>query len=71
MNELELALEELETMDNPTHEVIFDNHLSGTEFSHCDLFETSFYKDFWHNFQTADNSLVNAALEQLVKSFNP
>jgi len=71
MNELELAFEELERLDNPAHESMLDNHLSSTEFCHGDLFETSFYKEFWHNFQSSDNNMVNAALQQLVKSFNP
>jgi hypothetical protein len=71
MNELELALEELEAIANPTQETMLENHFSSNEFCHGDLFETNFYKDFWHSFQSTDNSLINSALKQLVNSFNP
>lgn len=69
MNELDLLLEELERVD--ACETVLDSHFQTNANCHCDLFETSFYKEFWHNFQCSDNSLVGSALEQLVNSLQP
>ena len=69
MNELDLLLEELERVE--ACETILDMHLQSNANCHCDLFESSFYREFWQNFQCSDNSMVSSALEQLVNSLQP
>lgn len=71
MNEFELTLEELAELDNPACETVMDSHLQTNAYCHCDLFETHFYKEFWHSFQNTDNTIIGSALEQLVNSLQP
>ncbi|MDN5278575.1 MAG: hypothetical protein PWR01_2540 [Clostridiales bacterium] len=71
MNELDLVLEELANLDNPAQETVIDRHLQSYASVHCDLFETNFYRDFWHSFHETDNTLISSTLEQLVNNLRP
>ncbi|MFZ5950415.1 MAG: hypothetical protein ACOYXC_06900 [Candidatus Rifleibacteriota bacterium] len=69
MDELDQLLEELERVE--ACETVLDSHLQTNANCHCDLFETCFYKEFWHSFQSSNQSLVGSSLEQLVASLQP
>jgi hypothetical protein len=71
MNEFDLAMEELEMLSNITQETVIDRHLQNNSVDSNDLFETNFYKEFWHSFQDSDDSLVRSALDQLINSLQP
>ncbi|GAB4271836.1 MAG: hypothetical protein Kow0029_09830 [Candidatus Rifleibacteriota bacterium] len=71
MNEFDFALEDMADFNNPTTEVILDSHFQNNANCHCDLFETNFYKEFWHSFQASDKYIIGSVLEQLVENLRP
>ena len=71
MNEFDLAIEELEMLSNITQETVLERHLKNNSVDSKELFETNFYKEFWHSFQDSDDSLMRSALDQLVNSLKP
>lgn len=37
----------------------------------CDLFETTFYKEYWHIIQDCREELFDTTIEELVQSLQP